>query len=107
MPLLVFPFLHGRGGNRVCRRVHQQTGGMADVAAGSSARLLGLSVVSPLSREARGGKETGRNRKTTCRGRCRPALAHDRIAGVGDRSQGPYLTPTPAAPAHFRGGSRE
>src|SRR5580704_17828090 len=96
MSFLVVPFLHGGSGSGVFGGLSEQASGMADLAIDSSTGVLGLSLVSPLSREAGGGKATGRNRKATCRGSGGTALANH-------RDQGPYFAPAPAAGAGFCG----
>src|ERR1035438_5645815 len=107
MPFLVVPLLPGWRSGSVCGGVCQPTGGMADLASGSAASLLGLWIVPSLSRQVGGGKETGRDRKTARRRGGRAALAHHRVPGAGHRSQGPYLAHTSAAHARIRGGGGE
>src|SRR5580698_1052529 len=103
MSFLVVPFLHGGSGSGVFGGLSVLASGMADLAIDSSTGVLGLSLVSPLSREAGGGKATGRNRKATCRGSGGTALANHREPGTGHRGQGPYFAPAPAAGAGFCG----
>src|SRR5271165_1151868 len=108
MSFLVIPLLHGGGGRSVRGGIRQQAGGMADLASGSPADLLGLSLLSPLSRQAGGGKTTGRDRKTPRRRGGRTALAHHRVPGAGDRSQRPHFarTSAPGEDIRGRGGKR-
>ena len=83
MLFLVVPLLPGGRGRCRPRRHCQPLRRMANIAAGSAADLLGLSLLSPVSGPPRSGKGTSRSREAACRADRLAEHAHDRSAGAG------------------------